>query len=691
MLLADAGPMAAVCREYRELFEGHTTGDVAPRRAPIEIDPEAIARDLKAGGYFLDASMMGACELPRSAWYADAEPEGEHGHALVVSVEDGPGIEPGNPAAAWVAGADHERNAVRALGIANVLAGYIRNLGWSARAHSQDAGDVDASALAVRSGLAEWENGVLVAPFIGSGFGLAVVTSALPIAPDRPLDPQRGRDKDLRWWLGVGGCVPGMDRARERRRPSHLPRYPMETIKRVDEPTTLIYEDEIPRVSKRAAFFERALRGDLGEKSARERTRFAVKQPFTFAMRGMQASMVPLQEGEAAPERAPGLDDPAANARALKSLAHWFGTDLAGICRVPEYAWFSHKEDGAEIEPYHRYALVLLIDQGFDTMEGASGDDWISGSQSMRGYMRGAEITGQIAELLRRQGVPARAHTNIDSDVLHIPLILMAGLGELSRIGELVLNPFVGPRFKSAVVTFDLPVEVDRPIDFGLQDMCNKCQKCARECPCDAIAWGDKVMFNGYEMWKPDVERCTRYRLTNPKGAACGRCMKTCPYNHEGLLHHRVFLRLAIHVPILRKWIAELDDKVGNGMRNPVKKWWRDLEWHRDGYAIEPPAGTNRRDLDLGKTLDPAKQKIAYYPASAMPVPNDTAPQPVNRKSALTAAADVESPDAARARRARGEPKPAQYEPTPPAEGGAKGPKVAAGKSGLDEAEIGSR
>ena len=25
-------------------------------------------------------------------------------------------------------------------------------------------------------------------------------------------------------------------------------------------------------------------------------------------------------------------------------------------------------------------------------------------------------------------------------------------------------------------------------------------EKCARECPCDAISWGDKVMFNGYEM-----------------------------------------------------------------------------------------------------------------------------------------------------------------------------------------------
>jgi hypothetical protein len=40
----------------------------------------------------------------------------------------------------------------------------------------------------------------------------------------------------------------------------------------------------------------------------------------------------------------------------------------------------------------------------------------------------------------------------MDQDVLHIPLILNSGLGELSRIGELVLNPFVGPRFKSGII-----------------------------------------------------------------------------------------------------------------------------------------------------------------------------------------------------------------------------------------------
>ena len=122
----------------------------------------------------------------------------------------------------------------------------------------------------------------------------------------------------------------------------------------------------------------------------------------------------------------------------------------------------------------------MLIDQGYETMEGASGDDWISGAQSMRGYLRGATIGGQMAEFIRRLGYSARVHSNLDSEVLHIPLILYAGLGELSRIGELVLNPFVGPRFKSVVVTTDMPLTHDQPIDFGLQDIYAKSASSAR-------------------------------------------------------------------------------------------------------------------------------------------------------------------------------------------------------------------
>jgi ferredoxin len=232
--------------------------------------------------------------------------------------------------------------------------------------------------------------------------------------------------------------------------------------------------------------------------------------------------------------------------------------------------------------------------------------------------------------------------------VLQLPLVLLAGLGELSRIGELVLNPFVGPRFKSAAITTDLPLAWDRPIDFGLQDTCSKCMKCARECPCSAISTGDKVMFNGYEMWKPDVERCTRYRVTNPHGSACGRCMKTCPYNHEGLLGHRVLLWAAIHFPFTRRWIVRLDDALGYGAINAAKTWWTDLEIV-DGRIVVP-RGSNRRGLSVGKAESSTQREIAYYPAKMMPPPDAKDPVPVDRKTAL--AVKPESPGHARARAA---------------------------------------
>jgi ferredoxin len=306
-------------------------------------------------------------------------------------------------------------------------------------------------------------------------------------------------------------------------------------------------------------------------------------------------------------------------------------------------------------------------------MEGASGDDFISGAQSMRAYMRGAEIAGIMAEHLRANGFPSRPQTNADSDVIHTSLVMWAGLGELSRIGEVVLNPFIGPRLKTVVMTTDMPLEVDKPIDFGLQNFCSNCLKCARECPCDAISWGDKVMFNGYEIWKPDVERCTRYRLTNPKGLACGRCMKTCPLNKvvtwEGPLMTRMASWFGINVrfmkPILVPIAVWLDDWLGNGIRNPLKKWWLDMEIV-DGHAIEPRKGVNQRDLNVKHKINPAEQKMAYYHASDMPPPNALEPFMVDRKAALKAKELLETPLEALARVAIGGAKPKHYIPTPP-------------------------
>ncbi len=638
-LPADAAPaapdsIAASIPEYRELFAQYLDGEVARQRAPVPDDPVRRAQNLKASAYFLDVTLAGTCRIEAGDWLAREHPA--HTHAFVFLIEFGRETRPGEAGHAWIRGTNAARTDLRCAEIAVVMSGYVRALGWSARGHVAGRTQVSIERLAQRAGLAMARDGVLAAPFLKRGFRLGVVTTDYAFAADAPL-------ASLEWpsleaYMGRPGTRPGWTEAEEDARPLHLGRYEMESIKRVDAPTTLVLRDEIKRMPKRADLFSRALAGDLGEKPAKERRRFAVKHPLAFAMTPLIRNMVPLQGGRE-PLAGSGLTDAKSNAEAVKALGYYLGADLVGICRAEPWMYYSHGDEAGEpIDAYHPYAVVMLIDQGFETMEGSSGDDWVSGAQSMRAYMRGAMLAGVMAAHLRRLGHSSRVHSNAYSELLHLPAMLMAGLGELSRIGELVLNPFIGPRSKSVVFTTDLPLEVDQPIDFGLQDVCAQCQKCARECPCNAIPFGPKVMFNGYEIWKPDVEKCGRYRLTNAKGSACGRCMKTCPYNREDLVESEKLLWLSIEVPAARRALIEYDDASGGGTRNPVKRWWFDLEIV-DGVAVTP-AAANERDLDPGRAEKLAKtQKLAFFPPELQPRGGTTLKEvvPIDREAGLAA------------------------------------------------------
>ena len=664
---AGAQSLIPAFAEYQALFAQHLGGAPAGAQAPLPDDPATRSRNLKASAYFLDATLAGVCALEAEDWLppAAAAPAGAtqtspHTHALVFAIEFGREPKAGEPGDEWIRGANVARTDTRVAEAAVVLAGYLRALGYAARGHVAFDTEVNLEHLAQRAGVAKAMDGKLRLPFLRAGFALGVVTTDLTLAADLPIAACASLDwPDADAYMGKGGTRPGWQEAEQAQRPLHLGRYAMETIKRVPEPTTLVLRDEIRRNSKRADLFTRALAGDLGEKPKAERLRFATKHPLAFAMTPLIRNMVPLQ-GTRTPqlpvESGSDLSDAQRNADSIKALGYFLGADLVGICEAEPWMYYSHDaEEGKPIAPYHRHCIVMLIDQGFETMEGASGDDWISGAQSMRAYMRGALIAGVMGAHLRRLGHSARAQTNAHSELLHIPATLMAGLGELSRIGELVLNPFIGPRSKSVLLTTDLPLAFDQPIDFGLQAVCNMCLKCARECPCNAIPYGPKVMFNGYEIWKPDVEKCGKYRLTNMKGSACGRCMKTCPYNREDLAESDRLLELSIKVPAARRALIDYDDQIGGGVRNTIKRWWFDLEIV-NGVCVTP-RGVNERDLDLARTSKLAsEQKLAFFPPALQPAGGTTVSTvvPLDRSAGLAAYAGAEKPMAARKRHKAG-------------------------------------
>ncbi len=665
---------AEAVEKYHQIFHQLRDNQPVPVKAPVPDDLERRMIDIKGAGYFLNASHVAICELADSCWLAGSTAL-EHSHAIVVLVEHSRRPDNGSLANSWVGDVIEEIAGFRAYEIAISIANHIQQMGFPAVAHDSRHGAVDLDRLTVMSGLGVRTDGGIINPYCDDRYSVCAVTTDYELATDQPLSPRSAmKAKNIAYWLGIGGATSGLERWRQNSRATHLSKFAMETVDRVDKPTTLIIEDEVPRVPKRASFFDRAIHGDLGAKTQVERTRFAFKHPLAAAMVKQIGAMVPHQDGPVADAPHASCSDAEENTRALKSLSYVLGAELTGVCKIPDYAWYSHVDGGKPVECHHKYAVVMLIDQEYDTMEGASGDDFISGAQSMRAYMRGAVVSGVMAEHLRALGFSSRAQTNADSEVLQIPLILLAGLGELSRIGELVLNPFVGPRFKSVVMTTDMPLVPDKPIDFGLQYFCTNCRKCARECPCDAITWGDKVMFNGYEMWKLDAERCARYRLTNQRGLACGRCMKTCPLNKvvtwDGPLATQVASWLGINArwakPYLVPIATRLDDWLGHGIRNPHKKWWLDLEIV-DGVCVEPRKGVNKRDLDLKRFIDAKTQKIAYYNANQMPPPNSHGMVFMpKRKEAIAAGKLLETPDEARARLKAGGAKPRHYVPTPP-------------------------
>ncbi len=685
-------------QDYQAMLDATRDGMVKKEIAEIPIDPQERADHLKAFGYYCDASMVGTCKLTPEAWLEAplVNPDVDrlagklrtmqtktlaagidvimaglresmalppvdcrhHTDAIVFLYDHPRPPKTGELGTDWISDALPQRACLRGMETAVTLASYIRTLGYDARAHSMAASDMHLGALAASAGLVAMESGQLLNPFTGARYGLAAVTTTLAMTPDQPLQP--GQTPPMTYQTGLGTHA----KTARNRDPFAKRNYvdgphPFETLKRVDEPTTYIDRPNVARVPKRANLFARALFGDMGKhvQDATKNGNYVRKSAAAYAFRPSLGAFVLLQDGEAAPDQI--SDTPESNAANIKAALYFLGVDAVGLSACPDWAYYSHDAAGEPITPYHDNAISMIVDQGHETMEGASGDDWIACAQSMRAYLRFSLLGGVLAQHLRNLGYTARVHSVMDEEVLHPPLLLLSGLGEVSRIGEVILNPFLGPRLKSGVVTTNMPMVHDKPIDFGLQKFCDACNKCARECPSGAITAGPKLMFNGYEIWKSDSQKCTTYRVSQKNGAMCGRCMKTCPWNLEGLFAEAPFRKLAMSVPQAAKSLAALDDRLSKGSINPVKKWWWDLEMEDDGAYRPSRHEVNARDLQRDLDLRYEDQTLAVYPAPLAPPPYPW-PAPMDREAGIAAYEAMIPAAEHRTRRAQG--KPAEHE-----------------------------
>ncbi|VAW15304.1 Flavodoxin reductases (ferredoxin-NADPH reductases) family 1; Vanillate O-demethylase oxidoreductase, partial [hydrothermal vent metagenome] len=425
----DARPESLTNAMARFIGMFDTIRDGKPADLPAEIpdDPVERANHLKAAGYYFDAAQVAICALPEAARlknpirnpridelraeleqgqpktfssgidviYADVleaartkpSPIPHHTRAIVFVVEYARDPRPDEPGTEWFAGTQSQRAAVLGAQTAVLLSDYLRLLGFEARAHTATSSDVDLGRLAVAGGLARLcgsnsnEAPALENPFAGHRFGLAAVTTTMDLATDLPLAPNPGRGEKWRshgprWWAGKGTGRSALSREPFATREFRQGEYPFERLKRRKTPTTFIDGDRVPRFPKRADFFARALFGDMGKnvQDAAKGGHYVNKSPIGYCARRALGALLLLQFGQARGPVAPSVADPRANAENIKGATYYLSADAVGLSGVPEWAYYSHNASGEALEPYHRNAISVLIDQGHETMEGASGD-----------------------------------------------------------------------------------------------------------------------------------------------------------------------------------------------------------------------------------------------------------------------------------------------------------------------------
>jgi reductive dehalogenase len=358
--------------------------------------------------------------------------------------------------------------------------------------------------------------------------------------------------------------------------------FPMGRIRRVDVPTTTI-TDAVQRIDMREMAYGLAARGEYGSAVQKGvQKSLPGKYPLSAAQKDVIDHIALIQPNPVAAESAPVPQDPEILTRHIKAVGYFLKADVVGTCKVPESAYYSHDKQGDPIGIRYENAIVLVMRKEQNAMRASTGSDWMGDPISFQAYQHLSLVAETIANYVRRLGWDASAQYGPSLvnrySVLIPPLLLLAGMGEVSRAG-IVLNPYLGLGFKAAAVLTNMPLVPDKPIDFGLQSFCEHCKICGQNCPSKAISMGDKVKYNGYATWKLDTRRCASFNFTNKKGTMCNRCVKSCPWTNPPTWPHNVVRGMVRHSRLAQLIAIRAARLLGLGKGRPDDKWWLDVEY----------------------------------------------------------------------------------------------------------------
>lgn len=235
----------------------------------------------------------------------------------------------------------------------------------------------------------------------------------------------------------------------------------------------------------------------------------------------------------------------------IKEVAHRYGATLVGITKANldffySEGWAGCPEDYdySKLPDHWQYAIVIGVPMEWDTVLSSP-----QSSTSYEAYDRVSTAAIRLEGMLKYMGYPARSNTPMTYyDCIVPPIAIEAGLGEVSRPGYCI-TPELGSNCRMAVVVTNLPMAVDKPIDFGVSKFCEKCKICAEQCPSGAISmadtpdeqeWGTGAVLRGYKHWYINNGACYNYWRESMGPMGCRMCVAVCPYSRKDNWIHQM-------------------------------------------------------------------------------------------------------------------------------------------------------
>jgi reductive dehalogenase len=224
-----------------------------------------------------------------------------------------------------------------------------------------------------------------------------------------------------------------------------------------------------------------------------------------------------------------------------------------------------------------QWVIVMAFEMDADAI--ACSPTATSTSAASSGYSRMTATASSLAEFIRMLGY--NAIPCVDMTALSIPMAIDAGLGEMGRNG-LLITPKYGPRVQLAKIITDMPLATDQPINFGVEEFCVLCSKCAEKCPGQAISYKNTtdqaldISNNpGVTKWPVDATKCLG--ASQSLGSViCSTCIQVCPFNQpEGWLLDLTRSLISSKQDSINRIVINLDDLSSKPNQTDPKEFWQ--------------------------------------------------------------------------------------------------------------------